>query len=1021
MPLQINYACWSIADVVATIPTEAATPSAEVLLATHAPLRITRHDAIAGSSGPSIVDENAVLKEFLEREPTKGILVAPVVGESGTGKSHLVRWVHANLVSQATSGHKRHIIYLRKTDTSLKNVVEQLLVGQTGPQFDEIRSKLDSLGASVSQETMESRILDSLAEALENHEVSGTARILTGQNGLALFFRDPLFRDHLRREGSFVQRRARHALFGRDVDEADIPLEFTASELPLDIVNFESITHAAATTRKIFKLVNTNATLQNAAVEMINELLHVAVSRAIGLNMGDISQAFLQMRANLLGDEIILLIEDVALIQGVRRDLLDAIVEPAEDQGKVRYATVRTMMAVTSGYYNETLPETFRYRAEASGPRYQVDMDLASLEKDEDFFADFVGRYLNAARVGKKTLETASPMVPNPCDQCKFREQCHTTFGHDSEGHGLYPYNKVAVRRVVQVLADSRPNGTRTFNPRRVLAKGVRDTLREGADQIKSGQFPPADFLGGSGQPDLPALPQSVRAQIEEDLAEKDAGRAISLLTFWGDAGKKSIPADLYRAFSQESFAKIDLKNTTPDSAIDTGMDGPETLDAKNRSPYKRDLLVKLKAIEEWSGGDATLAHKIASELREIMREALLAKVSWYAPLTKEPDSKTIDRAIKKSAHSISIADAGENLIGTSPVLKIPRTAKMGQLFHGLLLIKNGHSQDAGPALARLDALVTPAVPAAHEAIMKAYEASDAVIVNTATSLLVGAACCGQLPASPKNTDLLNAVLWAPDSSAERADAASRTPAWLAAHQAYVKTRPAIIKQFVARVGAAQGSGSVYGIDVVRLLPLLRKAWKQAQSLTAETLVLPNWAKESERLSKDLIRAAVAQIAHWRDLVERAQVHLSDGGTWSETLDVLTSTITIASQAGLVIHPNLPALQADLKEARAYEGRSVTDIAKLLTQVDGLTPGKASRLIGIEVGGDLSRVVALLEQSAKWVDNGLEIAKGDVNDDTNLDEELQVAIDKLRAIVDEYTPSTDQHEQTFEASGAEHV
>ena len=1019
MPLQTNYACWSIADVVATIPTEAATPSAEVLLATHAPLRITRHDAIAGSSGPSIVDENAVLKEFLEREPTKGILVAPVVGESGTGKSHLVRWVHANLVSQTASGRKRHIIYLRKTDTSLKNVVEQLLVGQTGPQFDEIRSKLDSLGASVSLETMESRILDSLAEALENHEVSGTVRILTGQNGLALFFRDPLFRDHLRREGSFVHRRARHALVGRDVNEADVPLEFTASELPLDIVDFASIADAAASTRKIFKLLSTNAALQNAAVELINELLHVAVTRAVGLSVGDVSQAFLQMRANLLGDEIILLIEDVALIQGVRRDLLDAIVEPAEDQGKVRYATVRTMMAVTSGYYKEALPETFRYRAEASGPRYQVDMDLATLEKDEDFFADFVGRYLNAARVGMGALEMASPTVPNACGQCVFREACHTTFGHDSEGHGLYPYNKVAVRRVVQTLADSQRNGNRTFNPRRVLAKGVRDTLREGADQIKSGQFPPAEFLGGSGQSDLP---MAVRAQIEEDLAEKDAGRAISLLTFWGDAGRKPIPIDLYRAFSQESLAKIDLSNTAPDPVIDTGMDGAETPDAKNRSPYKKDLLVKLKAIERWSAGDATLTQALAKDLREIVREALLAKVSWYAPVTKEPDSNTINKAIKKTAHSISIADAGENLIGTSPVLKIPRSAKMGQLFRGLLLIKDGHSQDAGPALARLDALVTPAVPAAHEAIMKEYEASDAVIVDTATSLLVGAACCGQLPASPKKTDLLSAVLWAPDVGAGRDDAASRTSAWLSAYQAYVNSRPAVIKNFVARVGPAQGvSGAVYGIDVVRLLPLLRKAWQQAHSESAESLVLPDWAKESERLSRDLKRASAAQIAHWQDLVNRAQSHLSAGSTWSETLDVLTSTITIASQTGLVIHPDIPALQAQLEAARDYEGRSVTDVAKLLTQVDGLTPGQASRLIGVEVGGDLSRVVRLLEQSAMWVDNGLEIAKGDVDNDTTLDEKLQGAIDDLRAIVDEYTPTTDLHEQTFEAAGAEHV
>ena len=40
---------------------------------------------------------------------------------------------------------------------------------------------------------------------------------------------------------------------------------------------------------------------------------------------------------------------------------------------------LRPRLSVTAGYYKETLPETFRYRAEASGPQYQVDLDLASV------------------------------------------------------------------------------------------------------------------------------------------------------------------------------------------------------------------------------------------------------------------------------------------------------------------------------------------------------------------------------------------------------------------------------------------------------------------------------------------------------------------------------------------------------------------------------------------------------------------------------------------------------------------
>lgn len=43
MSAQVNYVCWTSTNVTTTIPTEAATPSDAVLLATHAPLRIREH------------------------------------------------------------------------------------------------------------------------------------------------------------------------------------------------------------------------------------------------------------------------------------------------------------------------------------------------------------------------------------------------------------------------------------------------------------------------------------------------------------------------------------------------------------------------------------------------------------------------------------------------------------------------------------------------------------------------------------------------------------------------------------------------------------------------------------------------------------------------------------------------------------------------------------------------------------------------------------------------------------------
>src|SRR6185437_5993885 len=155
MRTQVNFVCWSSDTVTATIPTEAATPSKPVLLATHSPLRITRQHGGASSVGSTdFVTEHQVLDEFLNAAPTNGVVVASVLGESGAGKSHLVRWIHANIAKQP----RRHVIYLQKTETSLKDVIEKLLLKQRDPEFEEIRRRISSLGSGMTTEEMEQRI-----------------------------------------------------------------------------------------------------------------------------------------------------------------------------------------------------------------------------------------------------------------------------------------------------------------------------------------------------------------------------------------------------------------------------------------------------------------------------------------------------------------------------------------------------------------------------------------------------------------------------------------------------------------------------------------------------------------------------------------------------------------------------------------------------------------------------------------------------------------------------------------------
>lgn len=971
----VNFVCWSADTVTATIPTEAATPSKAVLLATHSPLRITRQrGATSGQTATEYVTEGQILDEFLTAPPTNGVLIASVLGESGAGKSHLVRWMDANIPETPT----RHVIYLQKTETSLKDVIEKLLLDQTDPEFDDIRRKLSSLGAGMTLEEMEQRILLELAEVLRTLEPdTPLAKPLVGDNGLRLFFLDPLFRDHLLRPDSFIKRRARYSLKGRDESEPDVPLEFTTAELPIDISDYANISDAAAATQKIFRRLG-NPTLQVEAVRLLNKVLDTAVTKAASFNVGDISQAFTRVREKFVGHEIVLLVEDVALIQGVRRDLLDAIVEVGVVQGVEKYATVRTMMAVTPAYYQESLPDTFRTRAEASSPTYRIDLELDADGVQEEDFVDFFGRYLNAARVGKSELEKSTPTVPNACDTCRYRASCHEAFGASGQDYGLYPYNKAALIRAVRACADQHDERS-VFNPRRVLARAVRDVLTDNVHTIRNGMFPPAALLADeSAKVGLPFLPSHVRDQIDSDLPKQEADRLKTLLTFWGREGTESIHAGVLRAFSHQPIPTDVVDTTTPSP----GPAKPEPSEPTDTLP--RSLRKQLDDIEAWSNGKV-LPQELARDLRTIVREALLARIDWFDTVIKEPNTTTLDKAVPNNSRGVSIEGANEGLVG-EPVVRLSRDARTAMMLRGLLYIRYGLWQHAGQALPRLDEIVSRQVDEAKRRILDVLVIDVDSLTTATASLIRGAAACGHLAPKAKDLDYINAALWH-DLTERRTDTAVRSPKWQACYDTYAASRGEVVEYLLRAVGAAQGAGGVYAVDPHRMTLIIRNAKVLAAS--EGEIAVPTWCEKSQRKLKELTRSADAQVEHWQALIDRIRKQLPSGVSLSETIDAVSeATRTGQSHGYVMVRDNLDAVHARNVTARSWDQTAISTVTRLVESAKTERGLLRLNAVGTDSGADLPAIADYLDDSARWIEAGIASAEADTGTAADIDEQL---------------------------------
>src|SRR5262245_39896152 len=120
-----GFICWDPETVHETIVDDAPRDPAAVFAAVHRPMRIlqktvrTRHEEVG-----TPVSEWLVLKDLLGEDGDGRVVddrVIPITGDSGTGKSHLVRWLYEHIGDDP----HRHVVYIEKRGTSLRRVIEK--------------------------------------------------------------------------------------------------------------------------------------------------------------------------------------------------------------------------------------------------------------------------------------------------------------------------------------------------------------------------------------------------------------------------------------------------------------------------------------------------------------------------------------------------------------------------------------------------------------------------------------------------------------------------------------------------------------------------------------------------------------------------------------------------------------------------------------------------------------------------------------------------------------------------------
>lgn len=847
---------------------------------------------------------SALLEDFLREERPHALAV--ILGETGSGKSHLVHWMRLNI----REDDHRMVFVVRKSGTSLRAIVRDIIARLPNNQQQVFLEIFNAAGDGVmTRESQKHELLNHLAQAIREDlaapEVGELEEALL--ESLPHLLQDPYIRRiHFLRDNCAVAGIVDHIFAESNAkNRPDKRQLFTADDLQLGGMDFVNATRLA---KDAIELIEID---QSLALEILNRNLDRAVARTLSFSGDRVEELMTSLRVHLKseGRELVLLVEEFARLQGIDRVLLQAITS----QGDERQCRMRTAIAVSTGFF-ESVAATAYMRT-----THIIDMDR-SAGRDEarevtvDSLSEFAARYLNATRLGRDRIEQWSEgalphdSAPSPCTDCPHITECHEVFGA-VENYGLYPFTKKALWNSAKRVNPSMPT---SLNPRILQNDLLVEFLDNFAPAIKSGEFPPPKLLDKLGGVKNLHLAEETSLQSR---SQQNAGRWKAFLEIYDGSGKiVNLPTPLRDAFGVPEIPNAIFEVLPQDTTLDRTPTPNRPVQAES-SANPDDL-----AIESWIRGSG-LDERIATRLRELLFPALVDNIDWdILGLARSDFASRKGGAFRQT--SISFERQNTRPPAYLKVnLKISADAVTGQALQGLLRasrdrfrwdFENG-DRALSAFLGRLEEWAT------EIALQLRRFAAPTPNWNPAIAALellcIGSAIIGRLKPNSSIADTIDSAFasWSDDPSCTAQELRSLYAKIYTNRDALVATaRSQLFSMKGGQVGSMLNAGMVLPPvrklrkskwklemfppedDDLRIARLYREVAKGLESATiAERTLRLKWLEEMEgAFGKDSTRSSiVAALDSARQAALNAAIPTQNAGTvLSEALDRFKST-----------------------------------------------------------------------------------------------------------------------------------
>lgn len=644
-------------------------------IAKHRLSEVVRIDTITSSFGDFMAThvpfkQIQLLKEFdgsvasgkiyTEEEVYKRIVLNPkdqhqfvlVIGSSGAGKSHLIRWFDAKI--ERNKPENEVVLFVRRSDNTLKGTIKQLL---EKPEVASIQNKdlydrLVNATSTISESKLKNAIYHQFIEEIEDDKGERVDYISNvDRKRIAPLLNNELFKNRMMADGGPIERIYAKVAESAAVDNREVVAEFYAEDFYVDIAFVDQVEREGGDKKaiRLLEKINTEPEVAGSIAKYLNSMVEIVIQSCAGLEPGDFEQVFKEIRKELKkqGKALTLLIEDITAFTGVNEALLNVLTTwhtgDYEQEGMCRISSI---IGTTSEYYKSNFRDNYKDRV----TQFIVIPD-DSFGTNENDLCEFVGRYLNAMSLPKDIVDAwaESDAAGETLPVHDIIEGVGWDTANTIEGKSLnlFPFSRHAITYLYNNILQE---NYRT--PRYLLRDVVERTVRDALWNFDN--FPGFKINNTNINSNLRDAIQ--RTGVSREVFE----RMYLFMCVWGDAsaniyednGTTYIAGLSSKVYEDMGFPLINGKKVAkkeqpspegrtagnqPESQNKTVMTAAQIKEEKRLQQERVQLNESFQVIENWIAGGtinvgATTGNVVLiSKARENMCAYLYSAIDWQA------------------------------------------------------------------------------------------------------------------------------------------------------------------------------------------------------------------------------------------------------------------------------------------------------------------------------------------------------------------------------------------------------